>query len=130
MTEFKADKDQDLDEGIELLYQAPNKHRSIHQAHFISRHYETNVFVSKRGNFFFKLDQEVIVCFINHGEKPVEAQIIINLSLPELEDLPTKEEGEVLNRELFNTNSKLIEVINEQVRFEKKEKEGQNVVLN
>ena len=44
--------------------------------------------------------------------------------LPDQESLPTADDADQLQRALFVTNSKFMEVINQQTDFERKEQEG------
>lgn len=49
--------------------------------------------------------------------------------LPDQDSFPTRDEAGTLHRELFVTNSKLMELINQQQEFEEKEQQGLEVVI-
>ena len=47
--------------------------------------------------------------------------------LPEVSELPSKKDGDELNRALFMTNSKMLELIADHKSFEKEEQKAQAV---
>ncbi len=71
-----------------------------------------------------KVDGPVYVCVLSNTTQYIAVELIPNLMLPEFTSLPTADEADKLQRALFVTNSKFMEVINQQTEFEKREQEG------
>ena len=67
------------------------------------------------------------ICFTSNKTEPLNLEIIPNLMLPDQETFPTLDEAGKLHRELFVTNSKLMELINQQTEFERQEQQGMEV---
>lgn len=69
------------------------------------------------------------VCFSSNVTRQLRVNIQANLLIPNLAILPSKEDGEEINRAIFTTNSKLMELINEQNSFVEEEAKAQNANL-
>lgn len=70
------------------------------------------------------LDTPVYVCVLSNTTQYIAVELIPNLMLPEFNYIPTSEDADKLQRALFVTNSKFMEVINQQSDFERREQEG------
>lgn len=69
-------------------------------------------------------DGKVYVCLISNTTKPILVEFLPNLILPDQESFPTANEAGEVHRELFTTNSKLMELINQYHEFEADEQRG------
>lgn len=63
------------------------------------------------------------------AKRRIRAKVQVNLMLPDVSELPTKKEGDELNRALFTTNSRLMELINDHKSFEEEEQKAQAVSI-
>lgn len=72
----------------------------------------------------FILDGQIYVCLQSNTTKPLLVEVLPNLMLPDQESFPTSEDAGTLTRELFVTNSKLMQLINQQQEFEGNEQRG------
>lgn len=69
-------------------------------------------------------DEPIYVCVLSNTTQKIAVELIPNLMIKGQESFPTKEDADELQRALFVTNSKFMEVTNQHVEFEKKEEEG------
>ena len=72
-------------------------------------------------------DGQIYVCLQSNTSKPILVEILPNLMLPDQESFPTADEAGFLQRELFVTNSKIMQLINQQQEFETNEQRGMEV---
>jgi hypothetical protein len=69
----------------------------------------------------------VYICVISNTTELIGVELIPNLMAADQKTIPSSEEGDKLVSALFHTNSKFLELINQQTEFEHKEQEGLNV---
>lgn len=79
---------------------------------------------NSRDTFVSHEEEPVYLCILANTTKPLVVEIIPNLMLPDQESFPTKGDADRLQRELFVTNSKLLELIGQQIEFKRNEEEG------
>lgn len=72
-------------------------------------------------------DGPIYLCLQSNTTKPVLVEILPNLMLPDQESFPTADDAGTLQRELFLTNSKIMQLINQQEEFEGNERRGMEV---
>lgn len=82
-----------------------------------------------QARIFLNLDGPVFVCISHNVTRRVRVNLQVNLMLPEVSSLPSKKDGDELNRALFTANAKMIELINDHYSFEKEEQAAQAVDL-
>lgn len=82
---------------------------------------------NSRDVFVHDEDEPVYVCIFANTTKHINVEIIPNLMLPDQETFPTADDGEKLQRALFVTNSKMMELNNQHVEFERSEHVGMEV---
>jgi hypothetical protein len=82
---------------------------------------------NSRDVFVHEEDEPVYVCIFSNTTKQINIEIIPNLMLPDQETFPTADDGDKLQRALFVTNSKMMELINQHVEFEHSEHVGMEV---
>jgi hypothetical protein len=82
---------------------------------------------NSRDVFVHQEDEPVYVCIFTNATKKINIEVIPNLMLPDQETFPTAEDGDKLQRALFVTNSKMMELINQHVEFEQSEHAGMEV---
>lgn len=75
----------------------------------------------------FDEDGPIFVCMQSNTTKPILVEILPNLMLPDQESFPTTDDAKTLERELFLTNSKLMQLINQQEEFAENEQRGVEV---
>ena len=74
-------------------------------------------------------DGPVYVCLGSNTTQPIRVEVIPSLTLPDQDTFPTKDDAEDLQYQLFKTNSKLLELINQHVEFEAHEQKGHEANL-
>lgn len=72
-------------------------------------------------------DGMIYICLLSNTTKPVLVELLPNLMMPDQESFPTADDAGTLQRELFLTNSKLMQLINQQEEFEANEQRGMDV---
>lgn len=87
-----------------------------------------DVYVHNEG-MFFSPDGQIYVCLQSNTTKSILVEILPNLMLPDQESFPTADDAGTLQRELFVTNSKIMQLINQQEEFEGNEQRGMEVSL-
>ena len=85
-----------------------------------------DVYVHNEGRFLSP-DGQIYVCLQSNTTKSILVEILPNLMLPDQESFPTVDEAGTLQRELFVTNSKIMQLINQQEEFESNEQRGMEV---
>lgn len=69
-------------------------------------------------------DTPIYVCVLSNTTQKIAVELIPNLVLPDQSTIPSADDADMLQRNLFVTNSRFMELINEQKDFEQKEQEG------
>lgn len=64
------------------------------------------------------------MCLISNTSKPLLVEFMPNLMLPNQSSFPTANEAGTLHRELFITNSKIMDLLNQHRQFEADEQRG------
>lgn len=116
---------------IELIYL--NDKAQYLQTHTFKTNYFSHVFVHEEGKFFSGktewLEGPLYVCFSSTADQQLRVNIQANLMIPNLNVLPSKEDGEEVNRAIFSANSQLMQLIREQESFAEDEAKAQNANL-
>lgn len=69
-------------------------------------------------------DGRIYICLTSNTSKPILVEFLPNLIMPDQESFPTANEAGSLERELFVTNSKIMELLNQHKEFEDNEQQG------
>lgn len=69
-------------------------------------------------------DGQIYVCLQTNTTKPLLVEVLPNLMLPDQLSFPTSDDAGSLVRELFVTNSKIMQLINQQQEFQSNEQKG------
>ncbi len=88
----------------------------------------STILYNSRDVFVHHEDEPVFVCLFTNSTKRINIEVIPNLMLPDQETFPTADDADKLQRALFVTNSKMMELINQHVEFEHSEHAGMEVV--
>ena len=85
------------------------------------------VLFNSRDVFVHQEDEPIYLCVFSNTTQKINVELIPNLMLPDQESFPTSDDADKLHRSLFITNSKMMELINQQIEFENSENEGMRV---
>jgi emp24/gp25L/p24 family/GOLD len=83
-----------------------------------------DVYVHNESSVYFTPDGPIYVCLQTNTTKSILVEVLPNLMLPDQESFPSVEDAGTLTRELFLTNSRIMQLINQHQEFEDNERRG------